>query len=216
MKHWILIAAMVLVPALGRADPIQITLGSAEVRARSVGSMDIAGADFSLSGVLPPAVFLGVHGLGCCVLPGTTVNVGAEWQVGDLVNARVVLDGETYTSSTSRPLGGILRFSDLQFTMPDTLTDTLTLTAPFDFVGGFFLPTVPDGPRPTLVGSGTGTLTLFGNPSVQSWDLRSVRYDFADPEPIPEPGTLLLFGSGASLALAKYRRRRSARPALTD
>ena len=61
-----------------------------------------------------------------------------------------------------------------------------------------------------LVGTGTA-FRGFDSAQGGSWvgGENQFQYRFTDPEPVPEPTTLLLFGSGAVIAAAMKRRRRS-------
>jgi hypothetical protein len=91
----------------------------------------------------------------------------------------------------------------------------VTLTAPFSLTGSFtwfdVFATNPDPPNPHIDFSGNGTLTAifdhrtFEFPGQNQLFLRSAQYDFA--EPTPEPGTLLLFGSGGLILFRTIRRR---------
>jgi hypothetical protein len=50
-------------------------------------------------------------------------------------------------------------------------------------------------------------VTRQTNPEFSGWVGSSVRYDFVSADPVPEPASMLLFGSGLA-ALAAVRRRR--------
>lgn len=84
-----------------------------------------------------------------------------------------------------------------------------TLMAPFLLDGFFFDPSVGAVP---IVGGGTATLFVSPGPVLegrQSWILGTIQYDFsADSTPIPEPGTLLLTGTGIVAGWRIRRRRR--------
>ena len=65
------------------------------------------------------------------------------------------------------------------------------------------------GGRLGITGAGTATLWLnpMAGPGVPSaWVLDQIRYDFTGTAPVPEPGTMLLFATGA-LAAWRFRRR---------
>lgn len=56
-----------------------------------------------------------------------------------------------------------------------------------------------------LVGSGTAAL-FFVHHFGEEVNATQTRYDFASSEPVPEPTTLLLLGSGAAAITARRRR----------
>jgi hypothetical protein len=61
----------------------------------------------------------------------------------------------------------------------------------------------------SLTGRGTARIELIPNPFIDVWELGQVRYEFA---PVPEPATVLLFGSGVlGLCGARRRQRRAER-----
>ena len=86
-------------------------------------------------------------------------------------------------------------------------SDMVVITAPFP-LSGFFSDHILIE-QTQIFGRGTASITMtrFSSPEFQGWVGSSVRYDFASPEPVPEPASMLLFGSGLA-ALAAVRRRR--------
>ena len=105
-----------------------------------------------------------------------------------------------------RPVGGPV--------IAPPLSTRAVLTAPFEVVGvgrGQVRLIDFEG-EPTvifpLVGRGVATLELTPNLFVPAWEFVEARYDFESAAPIPEPATLLLFGTGAvALAARRHRRR---------
>jgi hypothetical protein len=62
-----------------------------------------------------------------------------------------------------------------------------------------------------IFGSGIADISLFFSQITRQYEVSTIRYYF-QPEPIPEPATLLLLGSSlAGLAAKRYRRRRGAK-----
>ena len=88
-------------------------------------------------------------------------------------------------------------FGSVDFERPFTFAGRLTAYSSADHIGTpvFDL---------TLIGSGTAELSMFLENGRYSFS--SLDYTFqADPAPVPEPATLLLFGTGAALL---WRRRK--------
>lgn len=195
------------------AEPIQITGGHLEM-AGFTGTLVLAGdRDFSLSaGVGVVDAFFGPWsqcnaGLAC--LPGTTINLGANFVGSSLHGATATLDGRTFTNVTSAAAATSAAgsFSGLA-SAPLLDGETVTIVAPFLFEGSFY-PGFP-GSLEFLVGQGTVRLSLervFGGETglAPRWRYTAAHYEF---DPVPEPGTLLLTATGVVWLVRRTARRR--------
>jgi hypothetical protein len=189
------------------ADPIQMTGGSLQMNPTFGPLVLIGDRGFTfasgfdvIQNLFLPWEECNGNPLGC--VPGNTLNLTANGSGNDLVGT-ATLDGVTYpqvggfNSQTSM----IVSFQGSLVLPPIGSADT-DVTAPFSFSGSFVLPSETED----LVGAGTATLSF--SPSVPfpgSWQLDAARYDLS---PIPEPGTLLLLGSGLVTLTAWCRRRK--------
>jgi hypothetical protein len=112
------------------------------------------------------------------------------------------LDGGSIVLPSSPAAGEIVTVM-----APFTLSGWLSLFAtPLDRVSGepFY--------RTQLSGSGTVSVDLQAkqlSPTLMLFDVQKVSYNFGPSSaPVPEPGTLLLFGSGlGSVVLSRFRKR---------
>lgn len=196
------------------AEPIQITDGHLEMNGFT-GTLLLTGdREFSLSaGVGVVDAFFGPWnqcnaGLTC--VPGSTINLGANFVGSSLRGATVTLEGETFTNVTSvaAKSSAAAAFSGLAVAPPFE-GDTATVVAPFLFEG-LFHPGFPRGLE-SLVGQGTVTLSLdrmLGGDTglAPRWRYTAASYDF---EPVPEPGTLLLSATGVAWLVRRTARRRA-------
>jgi len=126
-------------------------------------------------------------------------------------DAVVTLRGEEYRDfGIDDPYGFILELEGTAVLPSFGDGAAQSVMAPFTLTGRFF-----DGMSITqLVGGGMATLglTQAAFEGVPLWSVEQVRYDMQDTAPIPEPGTLLLVGTGlAGIARARARRRPAAR-----
>jgi hypothetical protein len=86
--------------------------------------------------------------------------------------------------------------------LPDSANTSIDLSSPFNF-RGIITGRSMSGTTLTLdlLGTGTATATFAGN------DWSRTTYAFDTAAPTPEPGTLVLLGGPAALALLRSRRK---------
>ena len=142
--------------------------------------------------------------------PGMTVSLGAGWSTS-AVSGQLAFDGRTYNNLGSGEDGtpqAIVTFDGSFVTPP--LAPTAVVTAPFVFGGSFTIPADGGLGEMThiLTGSGTATISLREWGSA-FWNVDAVRYEFAAPQPVPEPGTMLLVGFGTVMIGRRFKRRRT-------
>lgn len=227
LARFILALLLVLPSHTAAMEILELTGGSItfnDAQLPFLGTMAVHGprvaitARFQAIGGSGEPGFKGCSGVGACQ-PGDTISVGGEWSGGDFLGhgllGTVTLDGITHTGEV-----GACCFDDgLFMTLAGTVLipdfgniASVVLTAPFTLDG--FLSRTSEPPFPNMFpdmtvyglhGQGEFLLALHRAPS-GSWQWDSMVFEL---QPIPEPATLLLWGTGAAgLGVARWIRRR--------
>jgi hypothetical protein len=207
------------------ADPIPITGGSFVGHSNASlpfnGEFSLRVGNATVTGEWPNGV---IRAAACDTCPpGTVVTPGAVFSYDTIP---FVFGDPFATAVVRRPgdtpegfyLSGTVEFSGASFTLAELLIDPwpddrsvlVTYVQAFSFAGavtGFDRlregPSVPDPVFvKTLVGRGNARIAFAVLPGSQHLHLRTT-YEF---HPIPEPGTMLLIGTGVAF-LARFRRR---------
>jgi hypothetical protein len=200
MKKCLLVALFVFSAVPLRAEPITAGFLLGSSMSEPV-SMSIQADGFAFGGRAAP--WAGVFGPamdcmnGRCA-PDRNVRLDAFWSGSDLSGGAVWNDVEYDNAYMEAKWSGSLY-------IPQEFTGGI-IRAPFTFEGAFY----NGNAWLTLLGFGMASAE-FGAITERGFQLSKINYAFGplDEEltPNPEPGTLLLMGTGAAMLARKYRRR---------
>jgi hypothetical protein len=221
------VAALVMVSSLpAHADPITITGGTVQVEAAiSDARLTFIGNDFLVH--TGTEDFITTVGRISPFEPGTPIDLSGRWWPGDIRGGEAIYNGVHYDNVyiATTPLSGGTFTTDPFLVTGEGLQ---VVSVPFSFTGivsAFDHPNFSIDEAPiftaTLAGSGVARAAFGYAPGEPGYSATynistlpgtdyHLEYRFSTPAAVPEPSTLLLFGTG-SLALVGLIRTRSRR-----
>ncbi len=199
------------------ADPITLTGGSITLTSFARGvyrtaSVDVTGENFAATGFagdVNTGVVPSCNQFDPCT-PGETVALSEEFRFAIAIGSATV-DGTTYPLTQTSFDG---QFTSGLVTIPDGAANTFTLSSPFFLSGILTILALEEnssgGFDPTILGpfavTGQGTAVATASPFLNGFEFSSITLNFENASATPEPGSLLLFGTGALMAWRRLRR----------
>ncbi len=209
-----------VLPVATRADEIVITSGYLTVPRIGSGptfSFGNAAQGFAVSNVGYTNGDGGnLAGLCFPCLSGQTLSINAQFSGSEtLGNGPATVGGVNYERVFYGPAS--LFFNAPPIIFPLDNSPIVTITVPFTMTGFIGAQLDPDRLpilfTTTISGQGIATLRYSSYLTSSGWfhDPLGITYNFspaAAPAAVPEPTTLVLFGTGLTAVVARYRRRR--------
>lgn len=197
------IVAFWSLPARVQAEPIHLTAGFlSSAGLDQSGRFDFSGQGFRIIGVTEQGSVRPTVCSPCTA--GETISLSSNFVTGLQLSAPIIIDGATSTSFADAASS----FTASSFTVPSVPHD-FTMQGFFTFTGLLIgLDASEDRLfQRELIGQGRLTANFTFNPGVggAAFDFADIRYDFTEQDPVPEPMTLLLVGSGlAGIAARRW------------
>ena len=202
------VLTLLFVPAGAHAEPIVISGGFlSSTGLNNVGHFQFTGAGFNVIGSTDIGFVSPAQCFPCDA--GETVSLSAFFSGGLDLDDVITVDGSLF----SNPADAVLQFVAPSIVMPGDPLD-FTVTRPFMFSGSLIgLDETGQHNVFTRALTGRGTLTASFRSipvfeDVRAFDFVSIRYDFEAADPVPEPCTLLLVGTGLGIAARVRKMRR--------
>ena len=205
---------MLSLPTTAGADTIRITAGTlvgepfgARVHLEGSGLVldgagDVTGGRWDLGGFC--------RGTPDACGPGSMASLLASWQDHDFPG-EATLHGRTFVVGMQTTTQGS---AFVEFTGSAQLplfkgTERITVSAPFSFRGSVLTPfdeLTGNSTLTFLTGRGSATINMIWNTTAGgAWQFESALYQFSASDPVPEPTTMLLVGSGIATLAARRR-----------